>query len=217
MTTPDRVYDYADPQARQAHDVLIPRLEQILSARSWPQGARAIDYGCGNGSLTAWVASRGFKAVGVDLSPSGIAMAAKAYPDVAFSTDVTAEHIAAMGPFDLGLCINVIAHCADPSTGPRKIFDNLKPGGTLILATPYYGYFKNVVLAMTGKLDDHLHNLWPGRYLHFFSIAMIKQLLGGIGYADIEVARVGRIPALAKVMVVSARKPAGPAPTSTLQ
>jgi 2-polyprenyl-3-methyl-5-hydroxy-6-metoxy-1,4-benzoquinol methylase len=203
----DRVMQFHDAGPREAHALLIPEFEKILARRKWPADARALDYGCGNGSLTKWIASRGYKTAGFDLSVSGIAVAQQAHPEIAFSNEIASAKIKALAPFDLATCVNVMAHCADPAVAPRDIFSCLKPGGTVIIVTPYYGYLKNLALAVTGKLDGHLHSLWEGRYLHFFSIPMITQVLGDVGFVDIEVARVGRIPALAKVMVVSARKP----------
>jgi 2-polyprenyl-6-hydroxyphenyl methylase/3-demethylubiquinone-9 3-methyltransferase len=182
-------------------------LDTIIAGRQWPDRARVLDFGCGNGILTSWLASKGFNAVGVDLSASGVEIAKEAYPSIRFSTDVSAENIARMGPFELAVCIEVIAHCYDPSTEMKKIFDNLKPGGMLIMATPYHGYLKNLVIAVTGRLDHHLTTLSPEGHVHFFSIATIREFLRKIGFEEIAVYRVGRISVIAKSMIVTAFKP----------
>jgi SAM-dependent methyltransferase len=215
MVSQGRVYQYKSKESPHSHAYLLPKLATIIAGRKWPDRARALDFGCGNGILTSWLVSKGFNPVGVDLSASGVAIAKDAYPSIPFSTDVSAENIAQMGPFELAVCIEVIAHCYDPSTEMKKVFDNLKPGGMLILATPYHGYLKNLVMAVTGSLDRHLTTLSPGRlptlspggYVHFFSIATITEFLRKIGFEEIAVFRAGRIPPLAKSMIVTALKP----------
>jgi len=182
-------------------------LEQAMAARAWRPNSRALDYGCGNGSMTDWLARKGFDAVGVDISESGIEAGRKTFPRITFSTDVSAESLAQLGPFDLALCTEVIAHCYMPSADLEKIFNSLRPGGMLLLTTPYHGYLKNLALSVSGRLQRHLDTLWPGAYVHFFTPSSITALLRKTGFRDISIARVGRIPALAKSMVVTCFRP----------
>lgn len=207
MSVQGQVYEWYNIKPPHSHSYLLPKLESIVTSRSWPAGARALDFGCGNGSLTVWLNGKGFSAAGVDLSASGIEVAKKANPSISFSTDLSAENIARMGPFDLALCIEVIAHCFDPLAEVKKIFDNLKPGGMLILATPYYGYFKNLALALTGRLSEHQSVASSACYVSLFTISSITELLHKAGFADVSISRVGRIALLAKAMLVTARKP----------
>jgi 2-polyprenyl-3-methyl-5-hydroxy-6-metoxy-1,4-benzoquinol methylase len=201
------VYEYKGVEPRGSHGYLVPELDRIISGLEWPKGAPALDFGCGNGILTHWLSSKGFKPVGVDLSRSGVAVAREAYPDVRFSNDLSVDNISRLGPFDLAICVEVLAHCCEPSIEVEKIFKALKPGGTLLLVTPYYGYLKNLVLAITGQLDHHLTALDAGGYVRFFSQATIAQLLEQAGFGSVAVSRFGRIAPLAKVMIVTARKP----------
>jgi len=207
MSSQGRIYQYKSKVSPYSHGYLLPKLETIIAGRKWPDRAHVLDFGCGNGSLTNWLVSKGFNAVGVDLSASGVEIAKKAYSSIRFSTDASAENIARMGPFELAVCIEVIAHCYDPSTEMKKIFDNLRPGGMLILATPYHGYLKNLVVAVTGRVDRHLTTLSPEGHVHFFSIATITEFLRKIGFEEIAVYRAGRIPPIAKSMIVTALKP----------
>jgi len=202
-----QLYEWHNVGPPSSHSYLLPKLETIVASRGWAEGSRALDYGCGNGSLTNWLSRQGFDAVGVDISASGIATAKKAYPSLNFSTDVSAESVARMGPYDLALCIEVIAHCFDPVAEIKKLFDGLKPGGTLILVTPYYGYLKILALAATGKLGAHLSIASTAAYVNLFTVASIKDLLVASGFVDVAVSRVGRIAPLAKAVVVVSRKP----------
>jgi len=174
-----------------------------------PPYARALDYGCGNGWFADWLASKRFKTVGVDISESGVALARRTIPSVEFSSDISLENLKQLGPFDLVTCIEVIAHCYSPSSELGKIFACLRLGGTLVLSTPYHGYFKNLAMAVTGRLESHLDTSWSGAYVHFFTPRSISKLLVEAGFRDIAVMRAGRIAPVAKSMILTCSKLAG--------
>ena len=81
----------------------------------------------------------------------------------------------------------------------------LKNDGTVILTTPYHGYFKNLVLAITGKLDKHFTVLWDGGHIKFFSVKTLSTLLLEQGFADLQFKFAGRYPLLWKSMLVSGK------------
>ena len=129
-------------------------------------------------------------------------------PSAEFSSDNSLENLLRLGPFDLVTCIEVIAHCYTPSNDLEKIFSCLRPGGTLILATPYHGYAKNLAMALTGSLERHLDTSWSGAYVHFFTPSSISKLLEQAGFRNITLTRAGRIAPLAKSMILTCSKPA---------
>lgn len=49
-----------------------PELVELIEARGWPHGARAIDLGCGTGSDARYLADNGFAVTGVDISEVAI-------------------------------------------------------------------------------------------------------------------------------------------------
>lgn len=202
-----RAYAYRHPDAPHQQAYIQPWLDRLIAARSWPPASRALDYGCGNGWFTGWLGRQGFDAVGVDLSESGVAIAQAANPNAQFSTDVSRENLERLGPFDVIICLEVIAHCFAPVEVLRNIHHCLKPGGMLVLSTPYHGYLKNLAMAVTGKLEGHLDTLWPGAFVHYFTIRSIDGLLRKAGFENITINRAGRIPPLAKTMVLSCTKP----------
>src|SRR5579872_3708129 len=93
-----RTYDYHHPNAPHQQGYIQPSLDKLIAARAWTLGSRALDYGCGNGWFTGWLERRGFEAVGVDLSDSGIHIARAANPNAEFSTDVSRESLGELGP-----------------------------------------------------------------------------------------------------------------------
>ena len=56
--------------------------EGVLSLIDAPEGAKALDLGCGNGELTASLKKRGYDVIGLDASPELLAEAEKGMQDV---------------------------------------------------------------------------------------------------------------------------------------
>ena len=77
--------------------------------------------------------------------------------------------------------------------------------GTLIITTPYHGYFKNLALAAAGKLDGHFTVLWDGGHIKFFSRRTLTALLELEGFEVTAFCGAGRWPYLWKSMVLAAR------------
>jgi cyclopropane fatty-acyl-phospholipid synthase-like methyltransferase len=201
-------YPYESGTANGSHGYLCPAIQRGLSVL--PEGARVLDIGCGNGSLTAAWARRGWDVTGVDLSESGIAHAKASYPDIAFQRmpvgPELVEHFGE-GCFDAIVSAEVVEHLYAPRDLVRNSFRLLKDGGMLILTTPYNRYLKNLILAATGTMDRHWTVLWDGGHIKFWSWKTIGVLLGEAGFTGLEFGGVGRVPYLWKSMVVRAWKP----------
>jgi len=56
--------------------------------------------------------------------------------------------------FDVVISVEVIEHLFYPRELVKAAKQCLKPNGCLIITTPYHGYFKNLVLAISGKYAD---------------------------------------------------------------
>lgn len=202
-----RAYGYQNAAPSHSQRYLFHPLREILRAGNWSSSARALDYGCGNGWFAGQLSLMGFTVVGADISMSGIELAERHVPNAQFTTNTSSENLANLGPFDLITCIEVIAHCYTPSKDLGTMMACLKPGGMLVLSTPYHGYVKNLMMALTGNLEKHLDTSWSGAYVHFFTPRSISNLLARSGFSDIAITRAGRIPALAKSMIVTCRRP----------
>jgi 2-polyprenyl-3-methyl-5-hydroxy-6-metoxy-1,4-benzoquinol methylase len=100
----------------------------------------------------------------------------------------------------------VIEHVYSPRGFLKTCNSLLKPGGTMVLTTPYHGYLKNLFLALTGKMDAHFTVLWEHGHIKFWSHKTMTEVLKESGFTDIEFSGAGRIPYLWKSMVVKARK-----------
>lgn len=167
-----------------------------------------LDLGCGNGSFSVFMAKAGFNVTGLDHSSSGIQIAREKHPSVDFSQyDVTQPLPSEYhGSFDAVVSAEVIEHLLLPRRLMEAALTALKPGGLFILTTPYHGYWKNLSLALTNKFDSHWHPLRDYGHIKFFSKTTILALFKEFGLKEIEFQTVGRIPALARSMIVSATK-----------
>ena len=169
-------------------------------------GVKSIcDLGCGNGHITGRLAALGYRVTGVDASASGIQIAQRAYPRVEF-VHALIDRDLNLGQFDLVISSDVIEHLYRPSDLLEAAITQLKPGGQILLGTPYHGYLKNLVLAATGKLDAHLSVLHDGGHIKFFSVNTLSKLVRTHGFDHLSFTFYGRAPWLWKNMICHARK-----------
>ena len=198
-------YAYHDTAPTHANAYLWPALQSLIRSRDWP-ARRAFDLGCGNGATCKMLESLGFETIGVDTSESGIALArsngVQAHLGSAY-TDLAVTY----GTFPLVVSLEVIEHCMEPRAFARTFLSLIAPGGIGFLSTPYHGYLKNVVLAVSGQMDRHFTALWDGGHVKFFSIKTLRALLQEAGASDPQFLRVGRIPVLAKSMIAVVEAP----------
>jgi 2-polyprenyl-6-hydroxyphenyl methylase/3-demethylubiquinone-9 3-methyltransferase len=186
------VYRYTDNEATWGSAYLWPKVLPLIPPRS-----RVFEIGCGNGALTRKLRELGHDAIGVDASESGIAMAGphcfvgSAYDDLA----------AQYGRFPVVVSLEVVEHLMEPRRFARAAIDLLEPGGIAIISTPFHGYWKNLALAVSGRMDAHFSPLWDGGHVKFWSERTMNALLTEAGFTQTRFVRVGRIAPLAKSMI----------------
>jgi 2-polyprenyl-3-methyl-5-hydroxy-6-metoxy-1,4-benzoquinol methylase len=190
--------------APSAHVYLAPAVLELLRNAG---ARRVLDLGCGNGTFTARIVEAGFDVVGVDASPSGIRIASRLAPSATFLEhsleDPLPQELQAQ--FDAVTAVEVIEHLPMPGVLCARAREAVRPGGRFILTTPYHGYWKNLALAVTGQLDSHWEALRDGGHIKFFSQATVTDLIRRHDFTVSGFRRVGRIPPLAKSMVVESR------------
>jgi SAM-dependent methyltransferase len=99
-------------------------------------GARTLEVGCGNGSISAWLAERvspGGTAVAVDLDLSLIQVRMRNLESR--QADILAGPVE-RGAFDLVTARAVLHHVADPKTAIANMIASLRAGGALLLIEP---------------------------------------------------------------------------------
>lgn len=191
--------------ATEVHQFIIPPIVRLLGL----SGAKKIlDLGCGNGFVSGSLSEKGFDMTGCDFSQSGIELAKRQFPNVAFfqhdiSQPLPTVHYA---QFDAVISTEVIEHLLSP----RKLIENalsaLKPNGTFIVTAPYHGYFKNLAIALTNGFDHHWHPLRDYGHIKFFSKDTLTQLFYEFNFEQMHFETVGRIPAFARSMIIAGVK-----------
>lgn len=206
MVIEGKSYFYKHARGNPSHAYLLPILQEVMTTLSKDE-PRAIDVGCGNGFVSDFIARGGFRVVGVDPSNRGMEIARQHFPAVEYYQGTAYEDLASMfGQFDLTVSLEVVEHLYSPKTFARTLFLLTKPGGVCVVSTPYHGYLKNLVLAASGRFEKHLNPLNEGGHIKFFSIQQLTSLLQEVGFHIRRIHRVGRIPALAKSMVIVANR-----------
>lgn len=194
-------------EAPHSCNYLAPKIIELLRGLAVE---RVLDLGCGNGSLCAALQASGWQAVGVEPDEAGLVIARASHTSVIFHAfgvhSDPAELLALEAPFDAVVSTEVVEHLFAPRQLPTYAAAVLKPGGLLIISTPYHGYLKNLALSIFGKWDHHHTALWDGGHIKFWSRATLTQLLEANGFTVINFRGVGRLPWLWKSMVLTAQK-----------
>jgi 2-polyprenyl-3-methyl-5-hydroxy-6-metoxy-1,4-benzoquinol methylase len=205
--TSETGYAYFDAAPAHTNAYLWPIVEQVLAAHV-PRAGRVFDLGCGNGALAGRLAEKGYLVAGVDPSTSGIAHANQKWPNLELRVGSAYDDLQSLfGTFPALVSLEVVEHVYAPRDYARCVANLLQPRGLAVISTPYHGYWKNLALALTGKLDGHFTALWDHGHIKFWSIRTLTQLLEEAGLKVEQAHRVGRFPALAKSMILVARKP----------
>ena len=118
-------------------------------------GARTLEVGCGNASISAWLAERvnpGGTAVAVDLDSSLIEVR---MPNVEpRKADIPAGPLQ-RGHFDLVTARAVLHHIADAEAAIANMIASLRPGGALLLIEPD-------LLPVSVAEPPEVHEFWDG-------------------------------------------------------
>lgn len=204
-----RLYDeyWADPET--ADPVLDPNtperisyLHRVLGERS---GLRVLDVGCGHGATLSALLSWGHRAAGIDIAQSAVDEAKRRNPDASVLCHAVEETPwpFADSEFDAVVSFEVLEHLIFPQTLTREAFRVLKPGGIVLVSTPYHGFSKTVALAVRG-FDRHFDVYGP--HIRFFTERSLRNLFTETGFVSLKLARYGRIPQFARgSFVVGAR------------
>lgn len=192
--------------ATHAHGFLYPTLKALLKEN---KNKLILDVGCGNGEMANLLINEGYNVYGTDGSITGIEIAKTRNSDRFFVQDINSAELPIElqnKKFDLIISTEVIEHLYNPR-GYIEFCKNIllqNKKGEIIISTPYHGYFKNLALAITGKMDSHFTVLWDGGHIKFWSIKTITQLLEEFGFKIIEFKGSGRLPYLWKSMFIRA-------------
>ena len=169
-----------------------PRRTRIWSRRierlQIPTGrpGHLLDVGCGTGTFLQVARRRGWEVVGTELSRHGADTATKD----GFLVHTGEVWEAGLPPdmFDVVSCWHVIEHVTDPRRLLTECYRIMRPGGTLVLATPNLDdrIFRAAYLLARGRRARLFE---PGErelHLFFFSASTLERLTREVGFERIS-------------------------------
>ena len=164
----------------------------LLDAVQLTPGARVLDVASGPGSLAAAAKEKGANAVGVDLSPGMIELAARAYPGIEFRV-AEVEHLPfANAAFDAVVCNFALGHFPYPEASVAECVRILKPGGRIAFSwwegpdkQRIQGLFREAIAEAGAQPPPEV----PTGYsiLRFADSGEFRRLLEGAGLADVVI------------------------------
>ncbi len=201
-------YGWKDSEAPNSAGFLDPVVLEELS-KCAPPSSRIIELGSGNGAFAKKLVSLGYDVTAVEPSSDGVAQARRAAPELRVIQASVYDDLESTvgGEFDVVLSTEVIEHLTKPKELFARASELLKPGGTLILTTPYHGYLKNLAFSVLGVWDRHFHVHWEGGHIKFFSNQTLTKMARPYGFTAPRFRGAGRMPYLWKstVMVAALR------------
>lgn len=107
-----------------------PNIDAMIDAVEPVAGARILDFACGSGVTSAWLAARGATVVGVDLSPDSLERAQELHEALGLDATFvqTLEDAGTLGPFDAVIGRYALHHIDVAEIGPL-LANCLRGGG----------------------------------------------------------------------------------------
>ncbi|MBI4525318.1 MAG: methyltransferase domain-containing protein [Deltaproteobacteria bacterium] len=194
---------WQDPTNPQKQKLSIRALEELGA----PESVKLLDYGCGNGALAGVFYDRGYRVSAIDISETRIADGSARFSGVQFRVVRPHEPVSfAAGAFDAIFCSEVIEHVYDVHFIFGEFSRLLRPGGLLILTTPYHGRIKNVIVSLF-FFERHFDPTWE--HIRFWTRKSLTKVCTAHGLQPIKWASVGRFWPVPKSFFVVCRRKQG--------
>lgn len=188
--TADRAALHKDPTTTERKKKLQPYLKGL------PVRSKILDFGCGRGEFTNYIASLGYDVVGADISSVAVELNRKDYPNLKFAEITPGQQTPfAAGTFDVIWASEVIEHVYDVHGVFAEFTRLLNKNGRLILTTPYHGWLKNL-LVVTFGFERHFNVEW--QHIRFWTKRSLTQVAGKHTLKPLVWETIGRISWLAK-------------------
>lgn len=202
-------YGWKDAHPSCAHEYILPAVLQEVRALAKGSTLRITDIGCGNGVVASLLAKEGHNVTAIDVSPDGIEIARSAFPEVRFEVcSVYDDRVLEItgGAIECIVSLEVVEHLFYPKKLLDQSYRILKPGGHLVVSTPYHGYLKNLAISLVNRWDRHFTVGWDGGHIKFFSKRSLSEMANAAGFKNTRFVGVGRISGLWKSMIMVAGK-----------
>ncbi|GEM_PF-3003595 len=167
---------------------------RVEDLRRYVKQGSVLDIGCSCGDFAHALASAGFEAHGLDISPDACAEARRLLGDQNVYCEPIEQLASRMAErFAAVTLMDVIEHCRDVESFLNAIHAVLQPGGILFLRTPTLRSPFHLLGSLSFRLSlglykDALFKLYHAEHLYFFNEVSIRRLLDDCGFDTLEIA-----------------------------
>lgn len=142
------------------------------------RGVKVLEIGCSIGGMSSLLADRGFEVWASDVSELAVKKASSLDSRVKFSVIDVQKEIPLRQKFDFVIATEVVEHLEFPKEALKNIYSVLKPGGKVIISSPY-PYMWNM------KDPTHINVKFPHEWMN---------LLRQVGFQKITYKRFSLLP-----------------------
>ena len=164
-------------------------------------GDDVLDLGSGDGSFSAALAQAGARPVAVDVAAAAVDRARARHP----ALDV--RHAPAGEPLpvddaavDVVWASEVLAFVPDTARLLSEIRRVLRPGGRLLVTTPYHGRVRTLIRGLGEEFDP------VGPTLRHYTRPSLRSTLAEFGFDEVRVTAAGGPPLLRETLLARARR-----------
>jgi 2-polyprenyl-3-methyl-5-hydroxy-6-metoxy-1,4-benzoquinol methylase len=191
---------WQDPTNPEKQRLSIAALKELGDPRS----VKLLDFGCGNGVLSQFFRASGYTVTAIDVSPAIVKAKQECYPEIDFRLVQPDEPVPySDGYFDAVFCSEVIEHIYGVHFIFGELYRLLRPGGLLILTTPYHGRIKNVIVSLF-FFERHFDPTW--QHIRFWTKKSLTNVCLAHGLQPITWSHVGRFWPVPKSFFVVCKK-----------
>jgi 2-polyprenyl-3-methyl-5-hydroxy-6-metoxy-1,4-benzoquinol methylase/uncharacterized protein YbaR (Trm112 family) len=157
------LFDYFKEEETAAGKEELRRLYQAITKHISKEAKLILDVGCGNGWVAKYFLPKGKKVISMDIALKNPAKVLKENPGENHAAVVAdAYHLPfKKNSFDAIIASEIMEHVYDPKLFISSLMEVLKPGGTLVITTPYdekIEYFLCVHCNNPTPKNAHLHS-----------------------------------------------------------
>jgi SAM-dependent methyltransferase len=198
-------YHFSDSSDGLLHPFFKACVLEHLPKSQFPE---IMDIGCGNGSLCRFIKDQGYHVFGIEPGPKGFEIARNTHRDIKFyHMGIEDDLPSDIKQVDGVICTEVVEHLFSPRNLPRFCKMVIRPGGRVVVTTPYHGWLKNSAIAILGKWDSHHNPLWDYGHIKFWSRRTLRLLFEEQGFVYDSFRGYGRVPGMWKTMMLSFNLP----------
>jgi SAM-dependent methyltransferase len=159
---------------------VIHKSAEIIEERG--RTGRILDVGSGYGFFLHYMADRGWRADGIEISQPGRNYCHTHFPGLKIKSTPLPDPSIPDRSYDAVTLFYVIEHLADPLMALREAFRLLRPGGILLLRWPH----TTPIVRLLGPFSRFLDLYHTPFHLFDFSKLFIEKQLATIGYINIK-------------------------------